>query len=251
MKTLKEMKMKTSMQTRGARTALVALAAALLAGSPAAADEVRLLSAAAMQAPFKDLVGKFERQSGHRLLITYTTMGAITERVLGGETADVIIGSTPSIARLAGEKRIDADSRVTIAKVGIGLVVPIGSPKPPIRSVADLKRALLAANTVVYARPSGGGAAGIKIIYGTGGDITEVTFGQGYGALGLTQISEIVGKLTAEFVGPLPDELQTYTGITVGIPAGTEPSQAVTDFIAFLKSPVAVAAIRAKGMETE
>ena len=268
MKTLKEMKMKTSMQTRGARTALVALAAALLAGSPAAADEIRLLSAAAMQAPFKDLVGKFERQSGHRLLITYTTMGAITERVLGGETADVVIGSTPSIARLAEEKRIDADSRVTIAKVGIGLVVPIGSPKPPIRSVADLKRALLAANTVVYARPSGGGAAGIhvaavieklgltealkaKTIYGTGGDITEVAFGQGYGALGLTQISEIVGKLTAEFVGPLPDELQTYTGITVGIPAGTEPSQAVTDFIAFLKSPVAVAAIRAKGMETE
>src|SRR5712692_10295595 len=155
MKTLKEMKMKTSMQTRAARTALVALAAALLAGSPAAA--------AAMQAPFKDLVGKFERQSGHRLLITYTTMGAITERVLGGETADVIIGSTPSMARLAKEKRIDADSRVTIAKVGIGLVVPIGSPKPPIRSVADLKRALLAAKTVVYARPSGGGAAGINV----------------------------------------------------------------------------------------
>ena len=70
-------------------------------------------------------------------------------------------------------------------------------------------------------------------------------------ALGLTQISEIVGKLTAEFVGPLPDELQNYTGVTVGIPAGTEPSQAVMDFIAFLKSPVAVAAIRAKGMETE
>src|SRR6266849_5678824 len=201
MKTLKEMKMKTSTQTRGARTALVALAAALLAASPAAADEIRLLSAAAMQAPFKDLVGKFERQSGHRLLITYTTMGAITERVLGGETADVIIGSTPSMARLAKEKRIDADSRVTIAKVGIGLVVPIGSPKPPIRSVADLKRALLAAKTVVYARPSGGGAAGIHVaavieklgltealkartIYGTGGDITEVTFGQGYGALG-------------------------------------------------------------------
>src|SRR5216684_442926 len=170
MKTLKEMKMKTSTQTRGARTALVALAAALLAGSPAAADEIRLLSAAAMQAPFKDLVGKFERQSGHRLLITYTTMGAITERVLGGETANV----------------------------GIGVVVPIGSPKPPIRSVADLKRALLAAKTVVYARPSGGGAAGIHVaavieklglsealkartIYGTGGDVTEVTFGQGYG----------------------------------------------------------------------
>jgi len=249
-------------------TALAAVIAASCMAPPARAADIRLLSAAAMQTVFGMITGEFERTSGHKLVFAYTTMGAITERVLAGETADLIIGSSQSMERLAKVGKIDAASRVTIAKVGIGLVVPIGSPKPPIRSVADLKRALLAANTVVYARPSGGGAAGIhvaavieklgltealkaKTIYGTGGDITEVTFGQGYGALGLTQISEIVGKLTAEFVGPLPDELQTYTGITVGVPAGTEPSEAVTAFIAFLKSPVAIAAIRAKGMETE
>ena len=83
----------------------------------------------------------------------------------------------------------------------------------------------------MYADPSGGAAAGIhvaKVIdqfgiaadlapktrFGRGGDITEVTLAQGPGALGLTQISEMVGKPGAEFVGPLPEGLQNYTGIT-------------------------------------
>jgi molybdate transport system substrate-binding protein len=195
-------------------------------------------------------------------------MGAITERVLGGETADLVIGSTPSIARLVKEGKIDAGSQMTIARVGVGIVVPTGTPKPNITSVEDFKRALLAAKTVVYADPAGGGAAGIhiarvieklgiaeqlkpKTIFGAGGDVTEVTLAQGAGTLGLTQISEIVEKRGAEFVGPLPDELQNYTGVTAGTPTGAQQSEAVAAFIKFLKSPVAVAAIEAKGMQAE
>jgi len=78
-----------------------------------------------------------------------------------------------------------------------------------------------------------------------------VTLAQGDGALGMTQISEIVGKPGAEFVGPLPDELQNYTGITIGIPTGAQPSQTVTTFVKFLHSPAASAAFRAKGMQAE
>ena len=50
-----------------------------------------------------------------------------------------------------------------VAKVGIGAVVPTGTPKPPIGSADELKRALLGATTIVYAFPAGGGAAGIHI----------------------------------------------------------------------------------------
>jgi hypothetical protein len=56
--------------------------------------------------------------------------------------------------------------------------------------------------------------------FGAGGDVTEVTLAAGSGALGLTQISEIVNKPGAEFVAPLPNEIQNYTGISAGIPTG-------------------------------
>src|SRR5262249_52073128 len=134
---------------RGALSALI-LATAGAGARPADAAEIRILSAAAMQTIFRMISGDFERMSGHRLVFAYTTMGAITQRVLAGETADLVVGSTQSLDRLAKVGRIDAASRVTIAKVGIGAVVPTGTPKPPLGSADDLKAALLAAKTLLY-----------------------------------------------------------------------------------------------------
>jgi molybdate transport system substrate-binding protein len=214
------------------------------------------------------ITDEFERTSGHKLVFAYTTMGAITERVMAGETADLVIGSTQSLDRLAREGRIDPASRVTIAQVGIGAVVPTGTPKPPIGSAEELKAALLGAKTIVYAFPAGGGAAGVHIAkvidglgiaeqvkpktrFGAGGDVTEVTMAQGPGAFGMTQISEIVHKPGAEFVGPFPAGLQNYTGVTIGTLGGAKPSEAVTALIAFLQGPSAAMAIKARGMEVE
>ena len=256
-------KLKTFARSTGA-TALAAVMVIAATDSTRAA-EVRVLSAAAMQTVLNEIAADFERGSGHKLNFTYTTMGAITHRVLAGETPDVIIGSTASMERLAKEGKIDPDSRMRLARVGVGVVVPAGTPKPPIGSAEELKRALLAAKTVVYADPAGGGAAGIHVArvidklgiaeevkaktkYGAGGDVTEVTLAQGPGTLGFTQISEIVEKPAAIFVGPLPDGLQNYTGVIAGVPAGAEPSEAVTAFLAFLQSPRAVSVIERKGL---
>jgi molybdate transport system substrate-binding protein len=248
--------------------ALATIAAALLGAQPGHAAEIRILSAAAMQSVFKEIAGGFERSSGHRLIFHYGTIGAINQWVMGGEEADLVIGSTLSMPALVKEGKIDAASTVAICKVGAGLVVPAGSPKPAIGSAEDLKRALLAAKFIVFADPVRGGAAGVHIAgviqklgitdqtrpktrLGAGGDITEVTVGLGDGALGLTQISEIVQKPAAEFLGPLPAEFQNYTTFMAGIPAGAEPWGPVAAFLAFLKSPLADAVIRAKGMEPE
>ena len=60
----------------------------------AQADEIRLLWAAAMQTVFHMITDEFERTYGHKLIFAYTTMNAITERVMAGETPDLIVGST-------------------------------------------------------------------------------------------------------------------------------------------------------------
>ena len=262
------MQMKGLSPLPGRLAAIAAAVALYAAAAPAEAAEIRLLSAAAMQTVFKMIGGEFERTSGHRLVFVYTTMGAITQRVLAGESADLIVGSTQSTEQLAKAGKIDPGSPVTIAKLGIGAVVASGSPKPSIATADELKRALLAAPTVVYAFPAGGGAAGIHIAhvietfgitdqlkpktrFGQGGDVTEVTLAQGPGAFGMTQISEIVKKPGADYVGPFPAELQNYTGVTVAIPAGAKPSEAVTALIAFLRSPTAVAALKERGMEVD
>jgi molybdate transport system substrate-binding protein len=227
---------------------------------------MRLLSAASIQEVFKEIIGDFERTSGHKVIIHYGTMGAITEWMRGGEEADMVISSLQSVSALVKAGKIDASSQITISRVGAGIVVPSGGSPVVVTSVEDFKRALIAAKTIIYADPTRGGAAGIhiariiqelgladqlkpKIKFGAGGDITEVTLTQGEGALGMTQISEIVGKPGAVFVGPLPNELQNYTVFSAGIPSGAKPSEAVMAFIKFLRTPEAIATMKAKGME--
>jgi molybdate transport system substrate-binding protein len=250
------------------RTALISLGLALTPAVACQAADIHVLSAAAMQTVLARVAPDFERSSGHRLLIGYATMGAVNERVLKGETPDVVIGSAASMARLIADGKIDAQSARSIAKVGVGIVVPEGDRKPEVRSVEDFKRALLEAKTIVYADPAGGGAAGIHVAkvleklglaaqlkaktrYGAGGDVTEVTLAQGAGALGMTQISEIVDKPGAVFVAALPAELQNYTGVTAGVPASAPQSQAVATFLEFLKSPTVAAALKARGMNPD
>jgi len=240
----------------------------LAAPAAARAAELRLLSAAAMQSVFKEVASEFERTSGHKLIIEYGTIGGIAQRVQSGETPDFVIGSSLSVPALVKEGRIQPASEVTICKTAIGMVVPVGAVRPRLASVEDFKHALLAAQTIVYADPARGGAAGVhigrvieqlglaealkpKIRLAAGGDVTEVTLAQGPTALGMTQVSEIVQKPDAQLVGLLPDELQNYTVFVGGIPSAAKQSGAVVDFVKFLSSPTAVAAIKAKGMQVE
>jgi len=251
---------------RKAFATLAATLVALAAGS-ARAEEIHLLSAASMQTVFKAILGDFERSSGHKVVVGYSTMGAITGRVTGGEQADLVISSPASISSLVAQGKVSPGSELLIARTGLGAVVPAGERKPRIESVEDFKRALLESKVIVYANPAGGGAAGVhiarviekfglaerlkqKTIFGVGGDVAEVTVAQGPGALGLTQVSEIVGKPGMQFV-PLPEDLQNYTGFVAGIPSGGKPSAAVGQFIAFLKTPAAIAVMKEKGMKVD
>jgi molybdate transport system substrate-binding protein len=252
-------------------TSLVAAAGMLsISGvdAPLRAAEIRLLSAASIQEVFKEAIGDFERASGNKVIIHYGTMGAITDWMRGGEEADLVISSLQSISALVKEGKIEPSSQATIAKVGVGMVVPSGTPAPTVASVDDFSRALVSARTIIYADPSRGGAAGIhiarviqdlgiadqlkpKIKFGAGGDITEVTVAQGEGAFGMTQVSEIVGKPGAVFVGPLPDTIQNYTVFALGRPIGAKQAEAVTAFVDFLRSPSAQTTMKAKGMQVD
>src|SRR5215470_8024691 len=245
----------------------VALVLPLLWKSTGAA-EIRLLSAAAMQSVFKDITADFERTSGHKLNITYATVGGITQRIGSGETADFVIGSSLNMPTLVKDGKIEAGSRTTICKTGIGLVVPLGDSLPRVTTIEEFKQALLAARVLVYSDPVRGGAAGVhiakvlqqlgiaerlksQITLGAGGDVTEVTIAQGNGALGITQNSEIVGKATAQYVGPFPAQLQNDTVFVGGVAIGSTTPDAVAALVQFLKSPKALATIEAKGMQIE
>jgi molybdate transport system substrate-binding protein len=237
----------------------------LTQGSAASAAEIKVLSATALPPVLSALTAEFERSSGHKLVIAYDTAGAVKNRIQWGEIADVAITVTPQIDDLVKQGKIAGDSRIVVAKVGLGVAVRLGAPKPNLGSVEAFKRSMLAAKSILYSDPAGGGEAGIQFAQvldrlGIAADMKPKTklirgvstmelIAKGEAEIGVTQISLIVGAPGVELAGALPAELQRYTGFSAGVVTGAKEPEAAKALLKFLTSPAAISVIKAKGME--
>jgi molybdate transport system substrate-binding protein len=119
-------------------------------GTVAGAAEIKLLCPIAMTAVMSELIPQFERASSHKVTVEYATVGAITDRVLKGDAADVAIVSKGQSDELQKQGKLVAGSRADIARVGYGLFVRKGAPKVEIQSIDAFKRSVLAANSITY-----------------------------------------------------------------------------------------------------
>jgi molybdate transport system substrate-binding protein len=77
-----------------------------IAAGSATAAEITLLSAVALKPVMDTLVPDFEKSSGHKVTISYGTVGALTERVQKGELADVAIVAGPQIDMLQAQDKL-------------------------------------------------------------------------------------------------------------------------------------------------
>jgi molybdate transport system substrate-binding protein len=250
-------------------SATIALGLALFgltAGTTARAAEMKLLCAVALHPAIDALIPDFEKSSGHKVVVAYGTAGAVADRVQKGEAADVVISSVPMIDRLQAQGKAVAGDRVIIAKVGVGAFVRKGAAKPDISSADAFKRSMLAARSIAYPDPAGGGASGIYVAsllerLGIAGDMkpktkllppTQVLYASvasGEVEIGFNQISEILAQPTVELAGPLPPAIQNYTQFAPAIVTGTSQTDAGRALIAFLSSPAAQAVLKTKGFE--
>ena len=156
-----------------------------------------------------------------------------------------------------------AGDRVIIAKVGVGAFVRKGTAKPDISSADAFKRSMLAARSIAYPDPAGGGASGIYVAgllerLGIAAEMKPKTKLSTLGTLyasvasgdveiGFNQISEILAQPTIELVGPLPSEIQSYTQFVPGIVASSSQPDAGKALVTFLYSAAAKIVLKAKG----
>jgi molybdate transport system substrate-binding protein len=211
------------------------------------------------------LIPAFEKSSGHKVTVGYGTAGAVADRVQKGEAADMVISSVPMFDRLQAQGKVAAGDRVIIAKVGVGAFVRKGAKKPDISSADAFKRSMLAARSIAYPDPAGGGASGIYVasLLDRLGIAAEMkpktklsTLGTLYASvasgdveIGFNQVSEILAQPTVELVGPLPSAIQNYTQFAPGIVTGSTQADAARAFVTFLSSPAAQSVLKAKGFE--
>lgn len=228
------------------------------------AAELKILTAGAMRQVVVALAPQFEQQ-GHKLIVENGTVGALQKRIEGGEAFDIVVVTPRVIDDLTAKGKVATGSKVALARVGIGVMVKDGAPRPDVGNVEAFKRALLAAKTVAYIDPAGGGSSGIYLdaLFGKlgiaeeirpkaklkkGGYVADLIV-SGEAELGIHQISEIVPAKGVTLVGPLPVEIQNFTVYAAGLSALAKDNAAAKAFIDLLAGPAAAAILREKGME--
>jgi molybdate transport system substrate-binding protein len=243
----------------------ILLAAIAFAAGRATAAEIKVLTAGAFKQIVVALAPEFEKQTGHKLTIENDTVGALVKKIDGGEAFDVTFLSPGAIDGLIKDGKVASGSRVNIARVGVGVMVKDGAPKPDISTVEAFRQAVLAAKSVAYIDPASGGSSGIYVVklldqlgiagevkpkakLKQGGHVADLIV-SGEAELGIHQISEIVPVKGVTLVGPLPKEIQNYTTYAAGVSSAARDKDAAAALVKFLSGPRTGEILKSKGME--
>ena len=234
----------------------LALAAAL-AVSHAAAAELRLLSAGAVELGLTPALAAFERESGHVVRVEFAAAPALAARFSAPPGHDAVIAPPAVLDALAKAGAVGSE-RIPVGKVGVGVAVRPGVAPPDIGSVDALKQSLLAAESVAFNRASTGlyvetllarlGIADAVNAKATrhpdGASVMKHLLASGRpNEFGLGAITEIVlfKDQGLRLVGPLPAAVQNYTSYLASAaappPADPARAEAAAALLRFLASP--------------
>lgn len=215
--------------------------------------------------PVFDKLGPvYGRHSGNTLNALYDTMSGIKERVARGDALDVLLMPVSMLDDYEKAGVVRAEGRAPLANIGLGVGIKAGSALPDISTPEALKKALLAAGSVVHApptaTPSGAqsdkvlrelGLAGgaLRVIHkaGLAGGVAAIASGEA--ALGIFPKSEIVAFDGVALIGALPAALQLTIAYGAAVTGRSASAAAAAAFIQFLISPESRAVWNACGFD--
>jgi len=206
---------------------------ALASNFAAGADELKVLSAAAVKGPATEIAEHFTRGTGQRVVFEFITAGQVDEKLTAGARPDIVINTNARIAKRAAGSL--APFVHDLGTVSVGVSVRAGAPRPDLRSVASFRESLLHAQSIAYTDPARGGTVGSqfakvvddlglrealsrKVVFAADGLDVVRKVASGEVELGITQVSEILHIDATAYAGPLPEALHLTTTYAAWVP---------------------------------
>ena len=110
--------------------------------------QLHLSSGGAAQGLVHALAAKFKSDIGCDIAGTFGAVGAMRDRLLAGEPADLLILTQSLSAELTRTGHVLVGSAVDLGVVRTGMAVRTGDPLPPIVDAAALRSCLLAPDAI-------------------------------------------------------------------------------------------------------
>jgi len=247
------------------RTVAAAIGLTLLA-SPAVADDLVILSAAAVRPALIQLPAMVEKASGHRVAVSFGNAAAIHTLVVDGKRVDLVILPPRQLTALIGHGHLSADGRADLGIVRLGVAVRAGGAAPPVGTADEFKQALLAASSFGMPDPADGSTSSqhmVKMLVQLGiaeamrakirhfkdGTLALHAVAKGEIALTVAPMTSIRVVPGVALAGPLPDALQSTTVYAAALSRKSATSGPAKALLAMLTSPAFAAVLRDKGID--
>ena len=107
--------------------------------------EARVIVATPMKAATTELAAQFERATGNKIVVESAAAPSIKKMIDGGAKFDAIILASEFFKELSEQGKIEPGTATPVARVGIGIAIRAGAPRPDIGSIDALKNSLKAA----------------------------------------------------------------------------------------------------------
>jgi molybdate transport system substrate-binding protein len=224
---------------------------------------VRVWSGLAVRGAFEGgIIADYEARTGHRIAVEWLPTTLILQKVGEGAATDILVVIRESMDALIADGRIDPATRVEVAHSRLGLAVAGGAAHPPLETVEDFRRSVLAARSVAYSRAGASGIHFEQVIEQLGiaeevrrratvipAGFTAEKLVTGEADLAVQQVSELLVVPGIELAGKFPEELQKVSSFSAGIMPGSANRAAAEAFLASLNDPKFHAAYRDSGVD--
>ena len=232
----------------------------LMTQTAQAADINVFLTGAARRA-YDTLAPQFEKATGHKLITQSALPPDLIKKMDAGEPFDVIILSY-DVENLVKQGKLASDSRTVFGRIGIGVAVKQGAPKPDFSTVEAFKRSLLNAKSIAT---SGEGSSGRYVatlleklgiadqvkpkIKSGGAGTSALLVSRGEVDFAVSGLPPLLGTPNIEWLGYLPAEINNWLPFTGGLSANAKQSEAGRALLKFLTTPAAIAVWKENGLE--
>ena len=267
--------MTTAMQHRSIRRwtrvagigrAGITVATLALATQLQAAD-VRVMSGGGAQRVLQSLAPQFQSATGNKVDLSFAVVGAVQQKLMTGEKADVLLLPIPLLDALEQTGVFRARSRVVVGRTGIGVVVREGTSLPDISNADAVRSMLVRARSVAFPdpeqTPSGKHLMGlfarmsiaetmrsrITLKNAIDGGVNLVRDGKV--DLGLYLVTEILPVKGVALVGPLPASMQGYVVYGAAVATDSGAPDAASQFVKFVSDPGVRDQWKAAGFEPQ
>jgi molybdate transport system substrate-binding protein len=245
------------------KLSLCAIALALSA-SVAGAAEIKLIAVGGAKNALDKIIADYTKETGNQVSFTSGSPPMVAQKIVS-EAYDVVVQSAPAMDDAVKAGALKAETRVAVARGGIGVAVRKVSAVPDISTPEGFKKALTAAHTIAVTDPAMPNASGIltqrilsdagimdsikdkvKVI---GLDPGQQAISKGEADIGMFNISEVRDYVT--YVGPVPAPLQKYTNYEAAVTTKATQGEAAAAFVKMLASAGTAGRWKQGGLEPQ